>query len=79
MAGEVVNIEACNPLNRSKAKLMTEGNKLCSGLTENYHSTERSELMSYKRIICHYSYNLPLAVIVEQHQISRFKVIKAIP
>jgi hypothetical protein len=32
MAGDVVNIKVCNPLNRSEAELMTEGNKLSSGL-----------------------------------------------
>ena len=48
MAGIVVNINVCRPP------------KLHGGLKGDYHATERSELMSYKRIICHYSYNLPL-------------------
>jgi len=59
MAGEVVNIEACNPL------------KLCSGLTGNYHATERSELMSYKRIICHYSFNLPLCATLKNSFVAK--------
>lgn len=44
MAGDVVNIKVCTPLN------------LRIGLTGNYHA------------ICHYSYNLPLAVSLGRHR-----------
>ena len=48
MAGKVLDIKVCSPLNRSVAELMTEGNKLHRRLKGKYHA------------ICHYSYNLPL-------------------
>ena len=53
MAGKVHNIKACGQLNRSEAKLMTEGNKLRNGLTGNYHAPE-----SFRD--GYYSCNLPL-------------------
>ena len=51
MAGKVLDIKVCSPLNRSVAELMTEGNKLHRRLKGKYHA------------ICHYSYNLPLWLI----------------
>jgi len=50
MAGKVLNIMVCIPLNRKELELINEENKLHSGLTGIYHA------------ICHYSYNFPLAV-----------------
>ena len=58
MAGKVLNIKACSPLNRSKAKRMTEGNKQRSGLTGKHHAPE-----SFRD--CHNSYNLPFPVSIK--------------
>ena len=62
MAGDVVNMNICSPLILRSGLLAGLREAPFGRLTGNHHATEQSELMSHLRIICHYSYNLPLSV-----------------